>query len=121
MREMKFRAWDGRYKHKVMRDVAYIDWVNEEIRFACHCGGDLVRGYPTDIMHLDDNNMELIQYTGLKDKNGKEIYFDCSIITDGMSTTVVKWNSWSLLDDIENGVGDWEIIGNIYENPELMK
>jgi len=52
---------------------------------------------------------------GLRDRNGNEIFFDCSIITDGIIITVVNWDSWRLLDDIQNGYGKWEIIGSLHE------
>jgi len=80
----------------------------------------------------------LMQYTGLKDKNDKEIY-EGDILNNGHYKTRVYWNehtgSWSHkstnVDDalyiyvVSNRTVDqklsFEIIGNIYENPDLMK
>lgn len=86
-------------------------------------------------------NTILMQSTGLKDKNGKEI-FEGDIITDGTSIVDVKsyqtlgfytvvngeerfFGSNTSIKDFENGVEEFssvtEIIGNIYENPELLE
>lgn len=77
------------------------------------------------------------QYTGLKDKNGngKEVYQDDLIrpLPNGNEPREiyrVVWNDRTLMWSIENTLGgysplwafikDFEIIGNIYENPELI-
>ena len=64
---------------------------------------------------------DVMQFTGLKDKNGKELYHD---------DIYVKWGE-TLKCDFEQTIydkmectifdGDFEIIGNIHENPELIK
>ncbi len=116
-REIKFRAWDGR--QNVM-----LDWQ------------ELCREIPSVIFSVNSAN-ELMQYTGFKDDNGKEIYEgDILIITKdwpsfGRRTgefVTVEWFGYFYackdkletiwpLDDTK-GV---EISGNIYENPELLK
>ncbi len=73
----------------------------------------------------------LMQYTGLKDKNGKEIY-EGDILKDEEGAWVVFYDakdaSFALrpIEDKNDTLfytleGDFEIIGNIYENGELLK
>jgi hypothetical protein len=113
MREIKFRAWDK--SSSEMRD-----W-------------DFYTGIPYTLNDFFDNDKELIpmQCTGLKDKNGKEIY-DGDIYKQ-------KWSGQVIIGKIVYGdmARYWlepcesyyigvikitgEIIGNIYENPELVE
>ncbi|WP_299032442.1 YopX family protein [uncultured Anaerococcus sp.] len=87
------------------------------------------------------NDIKLMQYSGLKDKNGREIYdgdicrwtdpeaFEGEIISDTFiarySDEYLKWigennNSYHDLYDFTDDRG-LELIGNIYENPELLE
>lgn len=120
MRELKFRAWDiknNRYVgvHRLILDqfgaIDYADVVYN---------GKLYKLYPSEVI--------IEQYTGLKDKNGKEIYEgDVLESTWNGDKAVVVWN---------NVEGEWEhyadfnthskysgsvVIGNIHENPELLE
>ena len=83
------------------------------------------------------------QYTGLTDRNGKEIYEGDVITTKGRYPRVVLWDkmNWALMPteyyndkyfwvmNLQHPGADWweefadrvEIIGNIYDNPELIK
>ena len=120
MREIKFRAW-----HKaqgVMTPVHGIDFV---------LGMVIVDVGTIHITQLDDSldEYELMQYTGLKDKTGREIY-DGDIFkglhdfgpggfqeqTASVEFEVdrgYRWNYWLH--------GTLEVIGNIYENSELLE
>ncbi len=121
-REIKFKVWD-----KIMEDIAplvelHSDWV--AIPIMDEEGGHLEKRKIEDV--------ELMQFTGLHDKNGKEVY-EGDIVkyrTHPMKTSkgIVVWSknepALKILDDhIYYSLGSInmiEIIGNIYENPELL-
>lgn len=127
----KFRAWDK--ETQTMLDVSLIDF-NKSVLVGEHWDfGE------TNFIKFDDIN--LMQSTGLFDKNGKEI-FEGDIITNGSSIVDVKshptlgfytvvndserfFGSNTSIKDFENDVEEFssvtEIIGNIYENPELLE
>lgn len=103
MREIKFRAWDG--KEMIESFDRTYDWENRE-------------------------NFTLMQFTGLKDKNGKEIYegdiVQISVgrpgITEKKIAKIVEWrNEISQFKPDFMRKGTAVIIGNIYQNPELLK
>ena len=121
MREIKFRAWHK--EEKIMGEVLGIDILHKEIFFSnedADCYG-----------HTDFKDIELMQYTGLKDKNEKEIYEgDIIICKYGPQIAMeVKWvdEGFRTLGkyDGDNYVGfvknNAEVIGNIYENKNLLE
>ena len=83
------------------------------------------------ITHADE--IDLMQSTGLKDKNGKEIFEGDVLGTkDGLLNGVVEYRSdlgmwtnslirYNNFERLCSIAGDREIIGNIYENPEILK
>lgn len=142
MRDIKFRVWDT--NNKEMLEVQELDYQNS------YNGQPMVRTTMYND-HFDTEDMILMQYTGLKDENGKEIYegdiieFSYDTFTGNFDTKIGKGTiefisgafyikpfeiEGKKIKDIENG--EWfllysvnedtlEVIGNIYDNPELLE
>lgn len=118
MREIKFRAWDKINKKMIsLTDIDKRDYVA--------IGGtwEIYNSY-TEKCLLNHKNGILMQFTGLKDKNGKEIFegdIIKGIIGDISVKRVVFWEifeGYTFFEDIDFNY--LEVIGNIYENPELL-
>lgn len=109
MREIKFRAWDTTNK-KFTKDIM-IDLVGN-----VYCNDRLnIYSQWREVV-----NIKLMQSTNLFDKNGKEI-FEGDIVKrfeEDEQPGQVIWNDFNCRAWNEK---DLEIIGNIYENPELLK
>jgi len=109
MREIKFRAWDP-----VAKGMFFVKgcWFEEQGSYD-----------ETDLQEIA-GNIILMQYTGLKDKNGVEIY-EGDIITSIYNIPERISNPNITIEDIRHlPVILWEtarVIGNIYENPELLE
>lgn len=128
MRELKFRAWD------MCNDC----WSDEYL--ASTEDGRIIEFNTDGSTEEWKDRFLLEQYTGLKDKNGKEIYEGDIIqeeidfnskMTDGVFTYVVEWDNDTLsygLRGSGNSIHDelWEvnasveIVGNIHENQDLL-
>lgn len=153
MRQIKFRAWDidtqrmflvnkilwGAYPINPFQVQGII--VDDEIKVMNICEDDCEQKTP---------HCKLMQFTGLLDKNGKEIY-EGDIVTfstvGGLGHYTPSWenkpgkveyHTWSAQFKVMNGGGGWkfgydiqeveedsnkmdcEIIGNVYENPDLL-
>lgn len=125
----KFRAWLKK-EQKMDNYIDHISWLEDEL----YCIGDGI----TYMVSAED--LVLMQSTGLVDKNGKEIFDgdivqfeDCYTETDFLyvNTGIVEWSQGSFTitnrDSVEMGdlldgeFLDVTIIGNVYENPELLE
>ena len=135
MREIEFRAWD-KNENKMFYNV--------EHEYDFYEGCETSFGNILDMTEM----FEVMQYTGLKDKNGKKI-FEGDIVNNGENENlIVLWSDYYqsfiinekiglygdqsddrlyACDDIEEyepfnyKCASYEVIGNIYENPELLE
>ena len=110
MREIKFRAWNKKTKEWEFAEAMPV--------FSISIAEDLMK------------DLEIIQFTGLKDKNGKEIYEGYIVKTICRKYEVVFEVSEFALKNVNTRqtslkrlyeYQDMEIIGNKFENPELLK
>jgi uncharacterized phage protein (TIGR01671 family) len=145
MREIKFRAWDKSEKRTLYRGIFDRNWYatpyNDE--GGCHC----IKG----ILSEDRHWMKLMQYTGLKDKNGVEIYEGdiVKMVAEFYVDEEIGWKNFEYIGDVriwaskgvimrvraQDSKKLWhsryfyknvrgyrsEVIGNIHENHELLE
>lgn len=127
MKEFKMKAWLK--KENKMVAIIGIDLNYQYIRYTDD--GNL---FKDDYKIADFKDVELLQYIGMKDKNNKEIYEgDILKLRDNHGIQLVKyhdeWSAFIVESQKDTSVGvlglyfdkeDFEIIGNAYENPELL-
>lgn len=124
MREIKFRAWDKVYKRMVYSLTPMFDENENALDMSW------IKDY--------DGDYELMQFTGLHDENNVPIY-EGDIVPSlyNNKPCVVVWDQgccefrtendgysehlYDTTGEFDFGRNMWEVIGNIYENPELLE
>lgn len=119
-REIKFRVWDHNTDTMMIPDNfefydGKIGWIDAGREAGPGLGND---GYP--------DQFEIMQYTGLHDKNGREIYEGDIVKNENGVLRVVEFHdgSFTLGDYYFGSIGAGrvlEVVGNIYENPDLLE
>jgi len=114
-REIKFRAW-----HKLNESMYHMGWnkrPNAEVF------------YTIGTLFALGEDAEFMQFTGLTDKNGVKIFEgDIIGLNDVICPITFENGSFQMITDINQGksnaiqerVKHFEVIGNIYQNPELL-
>ena len=127
MREIKFRAWDKKIQQFIdAKEIVIND-------------GKVFRNWQDYEDYIpDDNTIELVWFTGLKDKNGVEIYEGDIIGLDGFWSYCIDFHDgafrkipcnqaqklnwpWNPLEKVTIEVHGWKVVGNRFETPELLK
>jgi hypothetical protein len=111
-RELKFRAWDNLKKEWLKRKVYHFNpHFNEEgigeFRLSQHPEGFTIQ-----------------QYTGLKDRNGNDIYEGDILMPDTIDGIWPEQRNGVMVKDIRQPFANaylFKIVGNIFETPELIK
>ena len=124
----KFRAWDGA-KKEMFKDTFAITESGQVVVVE----QEFVTNSP-DYVFVD--YLAIMQSTGLFDRNGQEI-FEGDIVDYKGRKAIIKWHGsyasfiYRFVDEMQERVSEWdplflayhhfEIIGNIYEKPELLE
>ena len=120
----KFRAWDKWRDRMSVVDMIYID--TKGVRLYDDFGE----------YWRDFNDIELMQSTGLRDKNGNEI-FEGDVVDYNGRKAIVNWHGsyasfiYRFVDELHKRNAEWnplylayyhfEVVGNKFENPELLE
>ena len=129
MREIRFRGWE-REMQKMVYDTELGGWIFEYVGNPVHVVNRMI--------NEEDYFYDLMQYTGLKDKNGTEIYVGDILSTDlDRPYLIVEFRNGAFMFQCHDNGKDYydfmattgensnftkyhEVIGNVYENPELL-
>lgn len=124
-RDIKFRAWDSE-RNRMYSDIQQTYDGRNNIPMDC---------FGNFLLDVYKDRFSVMQYTGLHDKNGKDIYEgDIVTSTNGLVGKIIFENGAYVIDYDDEGLinttlyslnrydrGITEIIGNRFENPEMLE
>lgn len=127
MKNLKFRAWDKRRED--FRNDIFVDTNGNLYQFSKNTG------YGQAITYLDNKHIVLMQSTGFFDKNGKEIFEGDILKTRTRGYVIVRKENGNTMTTFKSGTNKRTslvlssflekyqvvIIGNIYENKDLLE
>ena len=112
MEEQKFRQWI-----KSTKEFHYWGYIIDH-----ECEEIYGRYFASPLGPMDNNRRKSEQYTGLKDRNGTEIW-EGDILRNINYSDMLIVVEWRTMTDFNNWLPKehFEVVGNIHENPELLK
>lgn len=136
MREIKFRAWNGRAKQMAQ----YVTAIQMGDTQGTPSSVNVIVNGHNETWEVEHDKVELMQYTGMKDKNGNNIYEGDIVMWGDMAglhekpvrVAVVRFDP-DICFDSNVGIFDYgnfayketdkylTVIGNVYANPDLLE